>query len=127
MYMDGRSPQEQIVPMEPLATRLRERARELELSDAEVGRRAGLSERRYGNYVRGTREPDLATVLRICSVLDITPNDLLVTNRPTAQPERERWLSRLVAAGRNLSVEDLKLAVDLVAAIGANSAGRSSG
>jgi transcriptional regulator with XRE-family HTH domain len=48
------------------------------LSDAEVARRAGLAERRYGHYVRGAREPDLQTLLRICTALDVTPNDLLM-------------------------------------------------
>ena len=43
--------------METFAQRIRERARELGLSDAEVARRAGLSERRYGYYATGEREP----------------------------------------------------------------------
>jgi transcriptional regulator with XRE-family HTH domain len=107
--------------MEPFATRLRERARELDLSDAEVGRRAGLSERRYGNYVRGAREPDLATVLRICEVLEITPNDLLLASGLVSNSEQERWLSRLLATGRNLTTANLKLAVDLVEAVHKNS------
>jgi transcriptional regulator with XRE-family HTH domain len=114
-------PREHIVPMEPFATRLRERARELDLSDAEVGRRAGLSERRYGNYVRGAREPDLATVLRICEVLEITPNDLLLASGLVSNSEQERWLSRLLATGRNLTTANLKLAVDLVEAVHKNS------
>lgn len=91
--------------------RLRERARELELSDAEVARRAGLAERRYGHYVRGVREPDFGTLLRICAVLNLTPNELLL---PDAKPRRsvhERWLSRLISAGRKLDADDLKLVV----------------
>src|SRR6266851_10261829 len=75
------------VPMDFFAKRLRARARELELSDAEVARRAGLAERRYGHYVRGTRAPDFTTLLRISAVLDATPNDLLLADkvpRPSA-------------------------------------------
>lgn len=63
--------------MGPFATNLRTRAEELGLSNAEVARRAGLSERRYGNYVSGRREPDLATLVRIAQVLDSTPDQLL--------------------------------------------------
>ncbi len=103
--------------MEIFTKRLRERARQLELSDAEVARRAGLAERRYGHYVRGTREPDFATLLRICAVLDVTPNDLLRADparRPTAN---DRWLSRLVASGRKLDADDLKLAVMQIEAL----------
>jgi transcriptional regulator with XRE-family HTH domain len=63
--------------MELFANNLRQRAEQLELAHAEVARRAGLSERRYGNYVSGRREPDLATLVRIAQVLETTPNDLL--------------------------------------------------
>lgn len=63
--------------MELFANNLRQRAEQLGLAHAEVARRAGLSERRYGNYVSGRREPDLATLVRIAQVLETTPNDLL--------------------------------------------------
>ena len=103
--------------MELFAKRLRERARQLELSDAEVARRAGLAERRYGHYVRGMREPDYATLLRICDVLDVTPNDLLMPERPARASPHDRWVSRLFAAGRKLNVDDAKLAVRLIEAL----------
>lgn len=96
--------------MELFAKRLRERARQLELSDAEVARRAGLAERRYGHYVRGTREPDFATLIRICAVLNATPDDLLLDGKIVRSSAKERWLSRLTAAGRKLEADDVKLA-----------------
>jgi transcriptional regulator with XRE-family HTH domain len=97
--------------MDLFAKRLRERARQLELKDAEVARRAGLSERRYGHYVRGVREPDLATLTRICAALDLTPNDLLLEKPPHRPSPHDRWLSRLASAARKLDTENLKLAV----------------
>lgn len=96
--------------MELFARRLRQRAIELALSDAEVARRAGLAERRYGHYVRGVREPDLETLLRICGVLDVTPNDLLLNERPPSD-DQDRWLSRLNVTARKLGLDDLQLAV----------------
>jgi transcriptional regulator with XRE-family HTH domain len=63
--------------MEAFASNLRKRAEALGISHAEAARRIGLSERRYGNYVSGRREPDLATLVRIADVLGTTPNDLL--------------------------------------------------
>lgn len=63
--------------MDLFAENLRKRAVELGISHAEVARRADLSERRYGNYVSGRREPDLATLVRIARVLKTTPNVLL--------------------------------------------------
>lgn len=97
--------------MDLFARRLRERAQELELSDAEVARRAGLAERRYGHYVRGTREPDFDTLIRICAVLDVTPNDLLTIDGMPPSDEQNHWLSRLMATARQLETDDLKLAV----------------
>lgn len=110
--------------MDIFASRLRQRARQLELSDAEVARRAGLTERRYGHYVRGVREPDFATLLRICAVLEQTPNDLLLAADPRRPSVHDRWLSRLSSVGRKLDTEHLKIAVHQVEVL--LSAGKSS-
>ena len=97
--------------MQVFAQRIRERARELGLSDAEVARRAGLSERRYGYYATGEREPNLATLVRICEVLAATPNDLLLAEgKPSPQSRRDRVLSCISVATDHLSVADLELA-----------------
>lgn len=63
--------------MEGLGDRLRARARELGWSDAEVARRVGLAQTRYANYVTDRHEPDLATFVRICSVLGVSASELL--------------------------------------------------
>ena len=66
--------------MEGLGDRLRARARDLGWSDAEVARRVGLKQTRYANYVTDRHEPDLATFMRICSVLGASASDLLGQN-----------------------------------------------
>jgi len=97
--------------MQVFAQRIRERARELGLSDAEVARRSGLSERRYGYYATGEREPNLATLIRICEVLAASPNDLLLPEgKPPPQSGRDRLLARIIAATENLMPVDLELA-----------------
>lgn len=63
--------------MDVLAKNLRARAQELGISNAEAARRSGISERRYGNYVTGYRDPDLQTLVQIAKALTCTPNDLL--------------------------------------------------
>ena len=63
--------------MREVGERLRARAQELGLSDAEVARRLGLAQSRYSNYVNGTREPDFGTFVRICIELNVTPNSIL--------------------------------------------------
>jgi transcriptional regulator with XRE-family HTH domain len=97
--------------MQVFAQRIRERARELGLSDAEVARRAGLSERRYSYYATGEREPNLATLVAICQVLVATPNDLLLPDaNPPALSDRDRLLARIGAVTNSLTLADLELA-----------------
>ena len=104
--------------METLARELRGRARALGLSDAEVARRAGLGERRYGHYVSGTREPNLSTLLKICDVLDATPNDLLGRGgKARAASGRERLEKRLGAAATILDNGALAVAVKQIEAL----------
>ena len=104
--------------MEEFGNALRERARILGLSLSEVARRAGLSERRFVNYVTGDREPDLATLVRICRVLGTTPNDLLgFTGEQTENAERERLCNRLLATARALSDDDLRLVMRQIEAV----------
>jgi len=94
--------------MQLFSRRLRERARALRLSDAEVARRAGLTERRYGNYVAGIREPDLATLVTIARALATTPNHLLgIEAAEIPRSERERCRARLFGAVNRLSADDL--------------------
>jgi transcriptional regulator with XRE-family HTH domain len=100
--------------MESFGKRLRARAQQLGLTDAAAARRCGLSERRFGYYVRGTHEPDYTTLLKICATLDTTPDALLLPS-PTAKPRgEEKLLSRMTGASRTLDPDDLQLAVALV-------------
>jgi transcriptional regulator with XRE-family HTH domain len=95
--------------MQVLGQKLRSRAKELGFSNAEVARRAGLSERRYGFYVTGDREPDLSTLLRICKVLATTPNVLLGVPEDGKEGSNRAALSeRLRLVSRALSENDLQ-------------------
>jgi transcriptional regulator with XRE-family HTH domain len=104
--------------MRILGEQLRQRAQELELSDAEVARRAGLSPRRYGHYVTGQREPDLQTLVRICKVLNTTPNKLLgFDDRAKKKSARNKLIDKLLATACVLDENQLRLAVRQVEAI----------
>lgn len=102
--------------MHVLAMKLRERARELGLTDAEVARRAGLAEPRYGHYVAGTRRPDYDTLLRLCRVLGTSPNVLLGFDdaQPGEDDPRVRMESNLLVHARALSDDDLSLTIKQV-------------
>ena len=103
---------EQIVPMEIFAKRLRERAKQLGISNSEAARRAGLDERRYAHYVSGRSEPNLMILKRISEALDTTPNWLLgITSKIEKAPETAALIERFVNAARGMTREQLKLCV----------------
>lgn len=64
-------------PMNGMGARMKARAQELGLSDTKVAERAGLAQTRYAAYAIDKYEPDLGTLLRICRVLHLTPDELL--------------------------------------------------
>jgi len=106
--------------MEILAQRLKEKAKQLGISNAAVARRVGLEERRYAHYVAGRREPDLATLAKIATELGTTPNHLLGVDDNFASDEKvNRLVNRFVHAATNMSADELELCVVQAEAIAA--------
>lgn len=98
--------------MDVFAKQLRLRAEALGLSNAEVARKVGLSQRRYHHYVTGAREPDLATLCRIAKTLDTTPNELLLFNVGKEKPsKRAELIARLADAARRITLGNLSSVV----------------
>jgi transcriptional regulator with XRE-family HTH domain len=113
--------EEHIVPMDLLADKLRERARQLGISNAEAARRCGLDERRFGHYVSGRREPDLATLLRIAEALGTTPNWLLgVASSDAVDSETAGLIDRFVNASNAMNRRELELLVIQAEAVSAS-------
>lgn len=109
---------EQNVCMEPFATNLRRRAERLGISNAEVARRAGLSDRRYGNYVSGRREPDLSTLVRIANVLGTSVDELIGMNLDEqVRTSEELFQERIVAAVQALRSDDLQRVAIMIEAL----------
>src|SRR5690349_7208236 len=109
--MEKRTVSAQNVRMEQFGKNLRLRARQLDLSDAEVARRAGLNERRYGFYVTGEREPDLATLLKIAGVLQSSVDDLLGSTKSSGVSKKAALQAKLVSAAQSLEQANLELLV----------------
>lgn len=61
------------------------------LTQAEVAEAAGLSDRTYADIERGTVNMRTETVLRICNVLHITPDEIF-TEKNTSQLARQKEL-----------------------------------
>lgn len=113
--------------MEGLGEKLRTRARELGLSDAEVARRLGLSQSRYANYVVDKREPDFRTFIRICRVLGTTPDVLLGFGvQAEASSENERLWQEIHAAMLSMDTKALRTLAEVATALAARQEGRSA-
>ena len=61
------------------------------MTQSEVAEAAGLSDRTYADIERGTVNMRTETILRICSVLHITPDEVL-TEENTSQTSRQAEL-----------------------------------
>lgn len=99
-----------------IGSRLRARAEELELTDAEVARRLGLAQSRYAHYVSGTRSPDYQTLARICRILLTSPDYLLGFSATAGERQTEQALlqERAIAALNELGLPSLRLAADIL-------------
>ena len=62
------------------------------MTQAEVAEAAGLSDRTYADIERGTVNMRTETLLRICNVLHITPDEILTeVNLSTADQQELIW------------------------------------
>lgn len=69
----------------------------LGLTQAEVAEAAGLSDRTYADIERGSVNMRIETVLRICSVLHITPDEVLTEESTSVNSKLEDLWTRLNA------------------------------
>ena len=62
------------------------------LTQAEVAEKAELSTRTYADIERGSVNMRIETVLKICNVLHITPDEILTTeDSPVSAKQQELW------------------------------------
>ena len=97
-----------------MGERLKTRIRTLGLTDAEVARRAGLSETRFAHYTRDRREPDYSTLVRICRLLATTPDVLLDFDASPGSDEATSLRDRLQAIAMTMDEPMLRTAVEVV-------------
>ena len=67
------------------------------LTQAEVAEAAGLSDRTYADIERGTVNMRTETILRICKVLHITPDEILTEESSSLLSRQEELWTRLNA------------------------------
>ena len=67
------------------------------LTQAEVAEAAGLSDRTYADIERGSVNMRTETMLRICNVLHITPDEVLTEENSSLTSKQEELWERLNA------------------------------
>lgn len=65
------------------------------LTQSQVAEAADISDRTYADIERGSVNMRISTVLRICSALHITPDEILTVDDPPAAAEQAELLERL--------------------------------
>ena len=80
------------------------------MTQAEVAEAAGLSDRTYADIERGTVNMRIETVLRICNVLHITPDEVLTKESTSISTKQEELWQRLNAC----SPQDKETALQLL-------------
>lgn len=108
--------------MDRVGARIRERLAELAMTQADLARATGLSTARIGNYVQGTRPPDIATLAKLARALQTSTDWLLglSESRPLdvrAVVFRLLQLDGMPEARASLLAEVASKAVQLLAAL----------
>ena len=80
------------------------------MTQAEVAEAAGLSDRAYADIERGTVNMRVETMLRICAVLQVTPDEILTEEAESAALRQEELWDRVNAC----SPKDRKTALDIL-------------
>jgi len=81
------------------------------LTQAEVAEAAGLSDRAYADIERGTVNMRVETLLKICAVLRITPDEVLTNDTDSLAARQEELWDRM----NTCSLKDRETALAILA------------
>ena len=90
-----------------LGQRIAKRRKQLNLTQAQVTEKAELSDKYLSNIETARTIPSIDCIMRICSVLSVTPDYLLVGTFVTEG--NIEFLSQITDRGKTLSEDKLKL------------------
>lgn len=86
-----------IFDLRTIGNRLLSIRKRMGMTQAEVAESAGLSDRTYADIERGTVNMRTETILRICNVLHITPDEILTEENASLTARQEELWERLNA------------------------------
>lgn len=78
-------------------------------TQAEVAEAAGLSDRTYADIERGTVNMRIETILRICNVMHITPDQILTEENYSFSTKQDELLQKLNACSPKEKETALKI------------------
>lgn len=84
-----------IFDLHAIGNRLLAIRKRMGMTQAEVAEAAGLSDRTYADIERGTVNMRTETILRICNVLHITPDEILTEENTTLTARQAELWNRL--------------------------------
>lgn len=84
------------------------------LTDSDVAHGLGLSQPRYARYVSDEREPNFELLVRICDLLGMTPNDLLLDVE--VEKPRDVEIARAVVALKSMDDPLRHVVVEMIGA-----------
>lgn len=86
-----------IFDLQAIGNRLLVIRKRMGMTQAEVAEAAGLSDRAYADIERGCVNMRIETILRICSVLHITPDEIFTKEASSLAYQQEELWNRLSA------------------------------
>ena len=84
-----------VFDLHTIGNRLLSIRKRMGMTQAEVAEAAGLSDRTYADIERGTVNMRTETILRICSVLHITPDEILTEENNNISSKQDELWTRL--------------------------------
>ena len=93
-----------------IGNKLHDYRKKMGMTQAEVAEAANLADRTYADIERGNVNMRLETVLRICQVLHITPDEILTEDVPSMISKQDELWARL----KMLSPKDKETALTLL-------------
>ncbi|MBQ8172091.1 MAG: helix-turn-helix transcriptional regulator [Oscillospiraceae bacterium] len=100
------------VDYKELGKRIAARRRELGLKQSQVNEMAGLSDKYLSNIERATSVLSVDVLMRLCSVLDTTPDHLLLGTTANVSPKD--YQKNIISKTEAMSQEQLKLLMSLL-------------
>ncbi len=100
-----------IFDLRVIGNRLLNIRKRMGMTQSEVAEAAGLSDRTYADIERGTVNMRTETLLRICNVLHITPDEVLTEEQESLTVRQEELWKRMNACNS----KDKEIALQLLA------------